>query len=99
VVVAKKAKRASKMSGEGLTLGRVKKNKMIIRMSNIERVEAVRTCSSCGARVDVGMEDELVDEIDESRTRRDADVQLHITPREFQICSALRPLPSSDEQR
>ena len=45
VVVAKKTKRASRMNGEGLTSGRVKKYKMILGMSNIERVEAGRTCS------------------------------------------------------
>ena len=31
---------------EGLGLGRVRKNKMILRVLNIERVEAGRTCSS-----------------------------------------------------
>ena len=46
VVVVKKTKRASRMSGEGLTSGRVKKYKMILRMLNIELVEAGRTCSS-----------------------------------------------------
>ena len=45
VVVEKKAKRASRMSREGLSLKRVK-NKMILGMLNIERVEAGRTRSS-----------------------------------------------------
>jgi len=34
------------MSGEGLGLGWVRKNKMILRVLNIERVEAARTYSS-----------------------------------------------------
>ena len=43
--VVVREKRASRMRGEGLGLGRVRKNK-ILRMLNIERVEAARTCSS-----------------------------------------------------
>jgi hypothetical protein len=39
-------KRASRMSGESLGLGQVRKNKMTLRVLNIERVEAARTCSS-----------------------------------------------------
>jgi hypothetical protein len=44
-VVVGKEKCGSRMSGEGLDLGRVGKNKMILRVLNIERVEA-GTCSS-----------------------------------------------------
>jgi hypothetical protein len=47
-------KRASRMSGEGLGLGRVKKNKMILGVLNIERVEAARTYSSW-SEVNVGI--------------------------------------------
>lgn len=44
-MVVGKEKCGSRMSGEGLDLGRVGKNKMILRVLNIERVEA-GTCSS-----------------------------------------------------
>jgi hypothetical protein len=47
-MVVRKEKRGSRISGEGLGLGlgRVRKNKMILRVLNIERVEAASTCSS-----------------------------------------------------
>ena len=59
--VVVREKRASRIRGEGLGLGRVrKKHKMILRVSNIERLEPAKTCSSW-SEVDVRMEDEFVD--------------------------------------
>jgi hypothetical protein len=46
VVMVKKAKRASRMSRDGLGLGWVRKNKMILSVLHIERAETARTCSS-----------------------------------------------------
>ena len=45
-VVVREEKRGSRMSGEGLGSGQVRKNKMIHRVLNVERIEAARTCSS-----------------------------------------------------
>ena len=48
VVVVMEKRRASRISGEGLGLGlgRVRKNKKIGRVLNVERVEGARTCLS-----------------------------------------------------
>ena len=47
-MVVREEKRGSRMSGEGLglDLGRVRKYKMILRVLDIEGVEAAGTCSS-----------------------------------------------------
>jgi hypothetical protein len=46
VVRVREEKRASRISGEGLGLGRVRKNEMILDVLKVERVGAARTCPS-----------------------------------------------------
>ena len=42
-MVVREEERASRMSGEGLGLGRARKNKMILGVLNVEGVEAAMT--------------------------------------------------------
>ena len=50
-MVVREEKHASRMSGVSLGLERVRKNKVVVRVLNVEHVEAAEACSSWSERV------------------------------------------------